>query len=153
MRKSHWAAGLLLALASAASAQETIQQTSGRFGRGSQPCPPPPCLPAPVLETPGVTPMPKAGEPGAPASELTLEVDANPASRQVGVRFRLPEAAAARLVLYDVTGREVAVVTEGERPAGMSSAVLDASIVAPGVYVLRLTAGDAQVSRTITIAR
>jgi hypothetical protein len=94
-----------------------------------------------------------AGEPGAPATRLTLEVDANPASHHVGVRFTLPEAASARLALYDVTGREVAVITDGARPAGVASTMLDAGSLAPGAYVLRLTVGDAQVSRMITIAR
>jgi hypothetical protein len=94
-----------------------------------------------------------AGEPGAPSSELTLDVDANPTSGQVGVRFSLPGAASSRLALYDVTGREVAVITEGGRPAGVSSVVFDAGSLAPGAYVLRLTAGGAQVSRMITIAR
>ena len=94
-----------------------------------------------------------ANEPGTVERSLTLTVDANPAHHHVGIRYTLPEATGVRLALYDVTGREVAIVQEGSRPAGQGAAVLDAAGMAPGVYVLRLTAGGESVSQTITLTR
>jgi hypothetical protein len=93
-----------------------------------------------------------ADEPAPVGTELALTVDSNPSHHHAGVRFTLPEATTVRLVLYDVTGREMAVLAEGSWPAGPGSAVIDASEFASGVYIVRLTAGDASVSRTLTLA-
>ncbi|HEX9951001.1 MAG TPA: CHRD domain-containing protein [Rubricoccaceae bacterium] len=105
-------------------------------------------------DTPGTAnALPVANEPAAGITELGLMVDANPAHHHVGVRFTLPEAATVRLAIYDVAGREVAVLADGSWPVGEGSAVIDPSEFAAGVYIVRLTAGDASVSRTITLAR
>ncbi|HEX8385870.1 MAG TPA: CHRD domain-containing protein, partial [Rubricoccaceae bacterium] len=82
-----------------------------------------------------------ADEPAPVGTELSLTVDGNPSHHHAGVRFTLPEAATVRLVLYDVTGREMAVLAEGSWPAGEGSAVIDASEFAAGAYIVRLTAG------------
>jgi hypothetical protein len=110
--------------------------------------------PVGAQDTPGTAnALPVANEPAAGGTELALTVDANPAHHHTGVQFTLPEATSVRLALYDVTGREVAVLAEGAWPAGEGSAVIDASEFAAGVYIVRLTAGDASVSRTVTLAR
>jgi hypothetical protein len=110
--------------------------------------------PASGSDTPGIAnTIVVANEPGSAQRTLALTVDANPAHHHVGIRYTLTEEANVRLALYDVTGREIAVVQEGSRPAGQGSAVLDATTLAPGVYVLRLTAGGASIAETITIAR
>jgi hypothetical protein len=94
-----------------------------------------------------------ANEPGTPASELSLVVDNNPVSHHANIRFELPEAASVRLAVYDATGREIAILVDGDRAAGASNATLDAMSLAPGVYVLRLTAGGQSVSRSVTVVR
>jgi hypothetical protein len=94
-----------------------------------------------------------ANEPGTPATALALTVDNNPVSHHANVRLELPEAASVRLAAYDATGREIAVLIEGDRPAGVTNATLDAMSLAPGVYVLRLTAGGQSVSRSVTVVR
>jgi hypothetical protein len=105
-------------------------------------------------DTPGVmNEIVVANEPGPGEGALTLVIDANPVVGATAVRFTLPEAAAARLALYDVTGREVAVLAAGARAAGEATATLDAARLAPGVYVLRLTAGAASAARLVTVAR
>ncbi|HLT47525.1 MAG TPA: T9SS type A sorting domain-containing protein, partial [Rubricoccaceae bacterium] len=47
-----------------------------------------------------------------------------------------------RLAVYDVLGREVAVLADGHRDAGTHRATLDASGLAAGTYVYRLTVGN-----------
>ena len=76
-------------------------------------------------------------ETNAPA--LALRVAPNPARERAAVYYTLPEAGAARLAVYDVLGREVAVLVDEARSAGEHPAVLDARALPPGPYVARLT--------------
>ena len=69
------------------------------------------------------------------------------------VPFETPRAGSVRLVLVDVLGREVAVLVDGERPAGAQTARLNAGHIASGVYVARLVAGGRAVSRVLTVVR
>jgi hypothetical protein len=92
------------------------------------------------------------GEAGAVPAALALTVSPNPVSTGGTVRVTLPEAGAVRVVVYDVLGRQVAVLADGERAAGTHDVALDAGRLAPGVYVVRLTAGEVSVVRRVTVA-
>ena len=112
----------------------------------------------PVLFSPGVSNLtgggggfPSAGEEGA-RGELALSV-ANPLRSATRVRFETPTSGAVSLTVYDALGRRVAVLAEGTLAAGDHATELDASRLAPGVYVLRLQAEGAQVTRTVTVVR
>ena len=87
-----------------------------------------------------------------PDAALALDV-ANPIRGGARVAFSVPEAGAARVALYDVLGREVAVLADGPVAAGAQTARLDAAALAPGVYVLRLEAADRALARTVTVVR
>ncbi|HEX9951980.1 MAG TPA: DUF4397 domain-containing protein [Rubricoccaceae bacterium] len=86
------------------------------------------------------------------AAGLSLTV-ATPARGQVAVRYSLPEAGAVRLGLYDALGRQVAVLADGAHAAGSHEATLDAGALAPGLYVLRLTAAHEHLTRNVTVVR
>lgn len=93
-------------------------------------------------------------EPSGQPERLTLSTPApNPASAQTTLTYTLAELSTVRLALYDILGREVAVVVEGTKPAGQHEAALDASRLAPGLYVARLTAGGEVVARRLTVVR
>jgi hypothetical protein len=91
----------------------------------------------------------------------------NPARSRAVVRYGVPEAIAREggaregevtLRLYDVLGREVRTVRAGgaAAEAGRHETRLDVSGLASGVYLLRLSAGDAPVpatTRRLTVAR
>ena len=77
----------------------------------------------------------------------------NPARDAATVRFRLPEAQRIRLAAYDAVGREVALLAEGEMPAGNHTAQLDGGSLASGIYVLRLQSGSGVLTRTVTFVR
>ncbi len=95
-----------------------------------------------------------ANEPPAEAERLTLESPApNPVLGQARIAFTLLEPAAVRLAVYDVLGREVAVLVHEARGAGTHEATFDASRLSPGVYVARLTAGHEAVTRRLVVAR
>lgn len=94
-----------------------------------------------------------AGEAAPGASAPTLTVGPNPAAASATVRYTLAAPGAVRLTLTDVLGREVAVLADGERPAGPHEASFDAGRLAPGVYVVRLTAASGPVTRRVTVVR
>ncbi len=73
----------------------------------------------------------------------------NPAREFATVRVEIPGAAEARL--YDALGRHVSTTA---RPSGTAGDLrVDTSTLAPGVYVLRITAGTAHATRCVTVVR
>ena len=57
------------------------------------------------------------------------------------------------LVIYDLLGREIAVLAEGKYQAGRFAFTFDGQDFASGVYVYRLTAGQYSASRTMTLIK
>ena len=66
----------------------------------------------------------------------------NPFNPETRIDFALPEAGMTRLVIYDLLGREVARLIDGELSAGYHQVMWDASESASGIYFYRLTSGD-----------
>ena len=97
--------------------------------------------------------------PGTPA--LAQAADAfdlaasapNPVAASSRIAFSLAEAGPARLAVYDLLGREVAVLADGPLEAGAHEVRLDASGLATGAYLYRLTAGDQSLVRQLTVVR
>jgi photosystem II stability/assembly factor-like uncharacterized protein len=58
-----------------------------------------------------------------------------------------------RLVVYDLLGREVAVLMDETKPPGKYEVTFDASGLSSGVYICRLTAGDFVASRKMLLLR
>jgi serine protease AprX len=77
----------------------------------------------------------------------------NPVASASRIAFSLAEAGPARLAVYDLLGREVAVLADGTLEAGAHEVRLDASGLATGAYVYRLTAGDQSLVRQLTVVR
>ena len=65
----------------------------------------------------------------------------NPFNSMTTIRFSLPEASLARMSVFDIAGREVAVVVDGRYEAGKHTAVFDADRLPSGIYLVRLEAG------------
>ncbi|MCH8012754.1 MAG: penicillin acylase family protein [Candidatus Marinimicrobia bacterium] len=72
----------------------------------------------------------------------------NPFNPTTTIRFDLPEAGMVRLVIYNILGKEVAVVVDRwrEAVAGRYNVVWDASNVASGVYFYRLVVKQDDIS-------
>jgi hypothetical protein len=86
--------------------------------------------------------------------ELSLAlVGANPASGPVRLRLDLPVAMRVELSLYDAAGRRVALLADGEFPAGTLERTWDnhAAGVTSGIYFARLKAAGRELSRRIVI--
>ncbi|WP_143537472.1 T9SS type A sorting domain-containing protein, partial [Rubrivirga sp. SAORIC476] len=84
--------------------------------------------------------------------ELTA-IAPNPSTGAARVSFALPEAGPARVTVYDVRGRSVATLVDGPLSAGRHEATLDSGSLAAGVYVVRLEAAGAVVTRQAVVVR
>ena len=66
----------------------------------------------------------------------------NPFNATATIRFDLPSPGNVRLELYDINGRLIDELANGEMPAGRHVVELDAIGLAAGVYFVRLDAGN-----------
>ncbi|MCX6639372.1 MAG: T9SS type A sorting domain-containing protein [bacterium] len=66
----------------------------------------------------------------------------NPFNPLTTISFSLPQVSAVKLMVFDVTGREVATLVNGMREAGVHSVSFDASNLASGIYLCKLEAGE-----------
>lgn len=93
-------------------------------------------------------------EDGPSAASFRLRpVGPNPAEGTAAVAFELDRAQTVRLAVYDVTGREVAVLAEGTRAAGVQTVALDVAALPAGVYVLRLAGEGGTATQRFTVAK
>ena len=74
----------------------------------------------------------------------------NPTSR---IDYQLPEASHVRLSVFDLLGREVAVLVNESMNAGSHFVNVDASNLSSGVYVYRLQAGGQVITRKMTLVK
>jgi ligand-binding sensor domain-containing protein len=58
------------------------------------------------------------------------------------IRYQLPVVSDAKLVVYDILGREVSVLVNERRDAGVHDVKLDATGLSSGVYFYQLRAGE-----------
>lgn len=87
-------------------------------------------------------------------TEVTLAQNyPNPFNPSTQIRFTLDAERQTSLKVYDVLGREVAVLVDGVRPAGTHRVTFDASTLAGGVYVYRLQADGKVLSRKLTLVK
>ncbi|MEO0743584.1 MAG: T9SS type A sorting domain-containing protein [Bacteroidota bacterium] len=77
----------------------------------------------------------------------------NPFAAQTTIRYGLPAAGPAQVVLYDLTGRRIRVLADGTHAAGWHEVTLDAGDLSSGVYVARLNVDGLRVSHRLTLMR
>ncbi len=66
----------------------------------------------------------------------------NPFNPATVIRYDLPMANHVRLTVYDLLGRKVAVLADGQMPSGSHEVVFDASRFSSGVYMYRMESGN-----------
>ena len=98
--------------------------------------------------------LPVAGEDGPAGTSFALSAPApNPVRGAARVTVSLPEAGVLDVRLFNVLGQEVARVADGEHAAGAHTLAVETSGLAPGVYLLRATAGTRAETRRMTVVR
>ncbi len=66
----------------------------------------------------------------------------NPFNPTTAISYQLAASSLVNLTVYDIAGRKVAELVNGWRNAGMHEVNFDASNLASGIYLYRLSAGD-----------
>ena len=77
-----------------------------------------------------------------PSGAIKVSNYPNPFRQRATIEYRVPAPRHVRLTVYDVLGRELAVLVDERQSAGSHSAKLDASSWPSGVYLYRLEAGN-----------
>ena len=89
-----------------------------------------------------------------PTTYSLTSVYPNPFSARTIVPIEVPEDSYVRVAVYDMLGREVSVLVDGQVTAGRHEAVLDGNGLASGVYLIRLQAdGAVHATRKVLLLR
>jgi hypothetical protein len=99
-----------------------------------------------------------AGGPSVPKSHVLYANAPNPFNPETVIRFALPERSHVRLEVFDVTGRLVKVLKDGEEKAGYFAAAWDGTDftgrpVGSGIYFVRMDAGSFGATRKMLLVR
>ncbi len=77
----------------------------------------------------------------------------NPFNPATNIQFSIPNAGNVKLALYDITGKEVFTLVDGNFSAGTYTVGLDASKLASGVYLYRLESGNFSGIRRLVVIK
>lgn len=88
-----------------------------------------------------------------PAAFVLAQNYPNPFNPVTTIQFELPATTHVRLAVYDVLGREVAVLAEGPRAAGANTVTFDAANLPSGTYLYRLETATQSWARTMVLVK
>jgi hypothetical protein len=77
----------------------------------------------------------------------------NPFNPNTKIRFALPKSAFAKLVVYDILGKEAATIVSQQLTAGTYEADWSAVSFPSGVYYYRITAGDYSETKKMVLVK
>jgi hypothetical protein len=77
----------------------------------------------------------------------------NPFNPSTTIKYELPKSSDVRLSVYDILGREVSVLVNERREAGVHEVKFEGSNLASGVYFYRLQAGTYMETRKLLLVR
>lgn len=90
---------------------------------------------------------------GARATAFALaQNQPNPARGITTMAFTLPEKGTATITVYDLAGRLVATVADGQFDAGRNAVAVPLTNMSPGVYIYRLDAAGMTATRKMVVA-
>jgi len=92
------------------------------------------------LQRTGLTSV--SAEAGSPSTFLLMQNYPNPFNPSTTIKYELPQALHVNLSVFDVLGREVSMLVNERKDAGVYQVKFDATNLASGVYFYRLQAGD-----------
>ncbi len=77
----------------------------------------------------------------------------NPFNPTTTIRYDVPSASRVRLSIYDLLGREIAVLVDDERPPGRFAVAFDAGSLSTGVYFYRLSTLEFSQVRKLVVVK
>ncbi len=75
----------------------------------------------------------------------------NPFNSQTTIRFELPASSEVTLEVFDVLGRRVTTLVDGQMDAGVHETRFDASGLSSGVYIYRLRTAETEMTRQMML--
>jgi hypothetical protein len=79
---------------------------------------------------------------GVPTNFVLFQNFPNPFNPNTTIKYALPRVSQVSLTVYDILGRQVSVLVNERKEAGVYEVKYDGSNLASGVYFYRLQAGD-----------
>jgi hypothetical protein len=125
-----------------------IDRTAGMFVMGVGPVTTNPVI---VHKVPVIVGIAENGREPVVAAELTARP--NPFSARVGLNYAVPRAGNVNLTVYDLSGRPVARLVDGQKDVGRFTASWQPLGLAPGVYLARLVCGTDVQTAKLTLTR
>ena len=77
----------------------------------------------------------------------------NPFNPETTIQFALPEASHVRIEVFDLLGRGVVRLVDGEVKAGHHTVVFEAGRLASGLYIYRMVSGSFEQHRTMLLVK
>jgi len=77
----------------------------------------------------------------------------NPFNPTTNINFDLPKGNIVKLKIYDMSGKEVAILLNEYKSAGKYTYTFDASSLSSGVYFYRISAGDFSDTRKMMLVK
>ena len=88
-----------------------------------------------------------------PAEFALLQNQPNPFNPTTTLSFTLPDACDTQLIVYNISGQEVARLINGRMEAGSHQIVFDAANLASGVYFYRITGNGFMATKRMMLVR
>ncbi|MCK9408301.1 MAG: T9SS type A sorting domain-containing protein [Bacteroidetes bacterium] len=95
----------------------------------------------------------EAGSMGAVSGFALYQNYPNPFNPVTVISYSLPVETAVRLAVIDAMGREIEVLVNGRRDAGLHRVTFDAARVASGIYFYRITAGMYATAKKLVVIK
>lgn len=92
-------------------------------------------------------------KPDVPESSKLLPNYPNPFNPSTTIPFELAQNGSVQIRVYDLTGRLLATLANGDFPAGYHDVPFDASRLGSGIYFVRMDTADGQFGRSITLVK
>jgi hypothetical protein len=89
----------------------------------------------------------------APTEFILKQNYPNPFNPSTTIKYELPKSTNVRLSMFDMLGREVSVLVNEKRDAGVHEVTFDAPGFSSGVYFYRIRAGDFVQSKKLLILK
>ncbi|MEI6817433.1 MAG: T9SS type A sorting domain-containing protein [Bacteroidota bacterium] len=87
------------------------------------------------------------------ASPMQLRNYPNPANDHTTISFNLPQRGNIEMKIYDIKGKEMAMLYKGIKDAGLNTIRFNTGTLANGIYFCHLTSGDLSETKKIVVAK
>lgn len=77
----------------------------------------------------------------------------NPFNPTTVISYSIPKSSHVKLAVYDIVGKQVAVLTDQQMSAGNHDVTFHASDLSSGIYLYRLTVGNEMLTRKLTLIK